>query len=171
MMKSPARADTPWHVLTVESGRELKTAERLADRDCDAEVPIVRSIAVTRGRKISSRRALLPGYVFLRPPRTSWRRVLSTPGVIDVLRWGDRPAVVPEISMHALRIVAAVEGGIYAISRRGQRGYRKREKVRGLGRPGETPLTTNLRYFMRDLEDASEPERDALLLKVLGLAS
>ena len=50
-------------------------------------------------------RPLFPGYLFVEidPENFSWRAIRSTVGVIDVIRFGKKPATVPETVIEEIR--------------------------------------------------------------------
>lgn len=47
---------------------------------------------------------LFPGYVFCRFDRTSWARIVNTPGVVDVVRIGKSLAPVEDEEIEALQV-------------------------------------------------------------------
>ncbi|MGJ3259928.1 MAG: transcription termination/antitermination protein NusG [Rhodospirillales bacterium] len=51
-------------------------------------------------------RPLFPGYLFVEidPERSPWRAIRSTVGIFDVIRFGDRPAPVPDEVIEEIKV-------------------------------------------------------------------
>ena len=67
--------------------------------------PMERRTRVRRGRFVTQTRGFFPGYAFLNHPAdcAPWSLVNSTYGVARLVRFGDRPAPVPEHVITSLR--------------------------------------------------------------------
>ena len=104
-------------------------------------------------------RPLFPGYLFVRidPETTPWRAILSTIGVLDLIRFGDAPASVPDDVIDA--IAARQDDAGYVKTSEG-RHFHPGERVRVLrGALGE---------FDALFESADDRDRVTVLLNLLG---
>jgi transcription termination/antitermination protein NusG len=100
-----------WFVLWTESRAEKKVASRIAARGIEPWMP-----TVTERHRWSDRwrdvvLPLFPGYLFARNDSDNLRVLLHTPGVLTVVKAGDKPAVVPESLVNSLRRAVEISGG------------------------------------------------------------
>ena len=92
-----------WLVIWTESRAEKKVASRMAALGLEAWVP-----TVTERRRWSDRwrevvLPLFPGYLFVRDGLAILPSLLRTPGVLTVVKTGDKPAVLQEQFVVSLR--------------------------------------------------------------------
>ncbi len=96
-----------WYALRVRPRHEKSVTEQLATKRYSAFLPLysVRRRWADRWKVVSL--PLFPGYVFCCFDAASRGRVLSTPGVIDVVRLGSEPAPIASSEIEAIRLVVA----------------------------------------------------------------
>lgn len=92
-----------WLVVWTESRAEKKVASRMAALGLEVWVP-----TVTERRRWSDRwrevvLPLFPGYLFVRDGLAMLPSLLRTPGVLTVVKAGDKPAVLQEQFVASLR--------------------------------------------------------------------
>ncbi|HUR92453.1 MAG TPA: transcription termination/antitermination NusG family protein [Gemmatimonadaceae bacterium] len=93
----------PWFVIWTESRAEKKVAARLAALGLSPWLP-----TVTERHRWSDRWRdvvcpLFPGYLFAKASSVPWHKVLRTPGVLTVVKQGERPALLSDSFITALR--------------------------------------------------------------------
>ena len=96
---------TDWYVVYTQPQNEARAVENLARQGFEAYLPTISRLRRHARRQDVVRRPLFPRYLFvvLDPERTQWRPILSTFGVADLIRTGDRPTPVPRGFVEALR--------------------------------------------------------------------
>ena len=109
-----------WFIVHTYSGFEKKVAHAIEDQAArkgmsglfeQVMVPTEEIVEIRRGRKISSERKFLPGYVLIRMVMTdeSWHLVRNTPKVTGFLGAGGKPTPIRE--SEAKRILRQVQEG------------------------------------------------------------
>jgi len=92
----PGTAEAPWIVVNTRPHAEPTALENLRRQAFDVYCPMLRKRR-SHARRISmALRPLFPGYVFARTSAVSdrWRPILSTYGVRNVVRAGEKPSLV-----------------------------------------------------------------------------
>jgi transcriptional antiterminator RfaH len=92
--------ETYWHVITFRPNQSTRAERNLAEQGVTCYVPRIGKSAKVRTR----RRELFPGYGFIRlgdAHRLS--AVSSTPGVSRLLRFNDRPALISDDWVSAIK--------------------------------------------------------------------
>lgn len=86
-----------WFVVQTQSRAENKAEFHLRRQAFDAFLPRYRKRRRHARRTDWVNAPLFPGYLFVRldTALTQWRPILSTVGVRDLIRFGDRPTPVP----------------------------------------------------------------------------
>lgn len=89
---------TAWYVVYTQPNRETAAQEHLRRQGYDVYLPQYRRWRKHARRRELVSRPLFPRYMFVALDllRQSWRPILSTVGVIDLLRFGELPTPVPE---------------------------------------------------------------------------
>lgn len=102
-----------WHAVHVATRREHAVAQEIAaDYALECCAPTERIIEVRRGRKVETKRTLLPGYVLVRAPesmalgRSSFNAIA---GVNAMLMAGDYLATVADAEVARLRAIEGIE--------------------------------------------------------------
>ena len=119
-MDASAPEGARWFIVHTYSGFEKKVAHAIEDQAArkgmsglfeQVMVPTEEIVEIRRGRKISSERKFLPGYVLIRMVMTdeSWHLVRNTPKVTGFLGAGGKPTPIRE--SEAKRILRQVQEG------------------------------------------------------------
>jgi len=92
-----------WYACQTKLATEFKVRQLLEFKHYECFVP---SYVVKRrwsDRTVNIELPLFPGYVFFCLTESSENKVVSTPGVIRIVRFGGEPAAIPPEDMDALR--------------------------------------------------------------------
>lgn len=139
-------SEMPWFALRVKSRHEKSVASSLQSRDIEKLLPLYISRNSWADRYKNVHLPLFPGYVFSRFDVEKRASVLRTPGVIDLVRFGDKIYPVDPKEMEALQRLA--ESGLgcepYAHVEVGER-----VEIRSGPFFGLTGLVTEVRNAMR----------------------
>lgn len=92
-----------WFVIWTESRAEKKVEARLAAMGLSPWLPTVKERHRWSDRWREVVCPLFPGYLFARTRSVEWHRVLQTPGVLTVVKQGDRPALLTDSFVASLR--------------------------------------------------------------------
>ena len=98
----------PWLALRVIARHEKSVQAILHAKGYRTALPLVRCIHKRRsGSDWDSQKPLIPGYVFaVRNPENPFR-IVTTPGVVQVVSFGSSPGTIPEAEIEALERIAA----------------------------------------------------------------
>ena len=118
--EAAAADDARWYIVHTYSGFEKKVAQairdqairkNMADAFDEVVVPTEEVVEMRRGRRVSSERKFLPGYVLIRMAMTdeSWHLVKNTPKVTGFLGAGGTPTPIRQDE--ADRILRQVQEG------------------------------------------------------------
>jgi transcription antitermination factor NusG len=92
----------PWIAVQVRVKAERQTARLLRDKGYEEFCPMFKS------RRPSSKREeelpLFPGYVFCRCDWTISSKIVTTPGVLRILGFGNKPAQVSDEEIESIRL-------------------------------------------------------------------
>ena len=92
--------ESDWHVITFRPNQSTRAERNLAEQGVTCYVPRIGKSAKARTR----RRELFPGYGFIRPSDAGrLSAVSSTPGVARLLRFNDRPALISDEWVSAIK--------------------------------------------------------------------
>ena len=95
-----------WYAIYTKSHHEQKVFQALTDKSITAFLPKVETLSSRKDRRKKIWLPLFPGYVFFRIPwdlKLYWE-VLKTDGVVRTLTMGGKPAPVPEVEIHSVKI-------------------------------------------------------------------
>ena len=81
----------PWQIVLSRPRREIAVRTLLSSKGYEVFLPTYYTAGKRGG---ATERALLPGYLFCRLSRFADTKVVTTPGVLGILKFGGRPAVV-----------------------------------------------------------------------------
>jgi transcriptional antiterminator NusG len=95
----------PWFALRVRSKHERTVAMHLQQRGYEDFSPSYNVERQGSDRKKTKEQFLFPGYVFCRLDPQDRLPVLTVPGVIDLVRFGDAILPIPEVEMEQMRRV------------------------------------------------------------------
>lgn len=106
---SLAEADSSWLAIRVRPRREKMVADALRGKQYEAFLPLYRKRSRWSDRQKDVDLPLFPGYVFCRGELSGRPLLITTPGVIGILRFGNCPAIISHKEIEAVR--AAVRSG------------------------------------------------------------
>jgi transcription antitermination factor NusG len=92
-----------WFVIWTESRAEKRVEARLAAMGLSSWLPTVKERHRWSDRWRDVVCPLFPGYLFARATSVEWHRVLRTPGVLTVVKEGERPALLADSFVARLR--------------------------------------------------------------------
>lgn len=121
-----------WGVVNTHPHRERQAELNLAQQQFRVYLPRhVKTVRHAR-RETQVERPLFPGYLFVAidPAKTAWRPIASTVGVRAIVQFGDRPALVDDRFIAALR--ERERDGVIVLP---ARPYEPGEAVRVVGGP------------------------------------
>jgi transcription antitermination factor NusG len=99
-------ADSDWHAIRVRPRWEKTVSEGLRGKQYEEYLPLYRKRNRWSDRQKDVDLPLFPGYVFYRPGLSGQPLLVTTPGVIGILRFGNIPAIVSHQEIEAIRAVA-----------------------------------------------------------------
>ena len=98
----------PWLALRVRSRHEKSVQTILNAKGYRTSLPLVRCTHKRRsGSDWESQKPLIPGYVFAIRDVENPFRIVTTPGLVQVVSFGSSPGIVPEAEIEALERIAA----------------------------------------------------------------
>jgi transcription antitermination factor NusG len=97
-----------WHAIFTRHQHEKAVASALSCKGHEVYLPLYVSARRWQDRIKRLSLPLFPGYVFVREGLDRQFQIVTTPGVISVVGWGGRPAIVPQDQLNAVRRI--VEG-------------------------------------------------------------
>jgi transcription elongation factor/antiterminator RfaH len=99
-----SRSDGPdWYALFVRYQHEKLAALGLQNKNIETFLPLCTSTRQWQDREKQLWVPLFPSYVFVRESMDRQLQIISTPGVIHIVRFGGRPAVVSQSQLNAVR--------------------------------------------------------------------
>jgi transcription antitermination factor NusG len=110
-MEIPSAACPPnWYALFTRHQHEKSVAFALSNKSHEAYLPLYRSVRRWQDRAKQLWLPLFPCRVFIRGGMDRQLQILTTPGVIHIVKWGGRPAIVPQRQVVAIRQI--IESGL-----------------------------------------------------------
>lgn len=107
-MKSLDTPRTPnWYALFTRHQHEKFVALALSNKNHEVFLPLTPSVRRWQDRDKQLWLPLFPGYVFIREGLDRQLQILTTPGVLHIVGWGGRPAIVPQAQLDAVRRILA----------------------------------------------------------------
>ena len=103
-METQSSTRTPnWYALFTRHQHEKSVAFALSNKSHEVYLPLYRSVRRWQDRAKALWLPLFPCYVFIREGMDRQLQILTTPGVIHIVKWGGRPAIVPKTQLDAIR--------------------------------------------------------------------
>ena len=96
-----------WYALFARHQHEKAVALALSNKNFEAYLPLYRSLRRWQDRDKQLLLPLFPGYLFIREGLDRQLQILTTPGVLHIVGWGGRPAIVPQAQLDAVRRILA----------------------------------------------------------------
>jgi transcription antitermination factor NusG len=93
----------PWFALRVRSKHEQVASLHLRSRGYEEFSPFYKVERQWSDRKKTGEQSLFPGYVFCRLDGNDRLPVLTVPGVVGIVGFGDGPAAIPEEEVGRVR--------------------------------------------------------------------
>jgi transcription antitermination factor NusG len=98
----------PWVALVVRSRHEKSVQTILDAKGYQTSLPLVRCVHKRRsGSEWDSQKPLIAGYVFVAHDQENPFRIVTTPGVVQIVSFGSAPGTIPDIEIEALERIAA----------------------------------------------------------------
>ncbi|HET6144323.1 MAG TPA: UpxY family transcription antiterminator [Candidatus Acidoferrales bacterium] len=92
-----------WYALFVRYQHEKFVALGLSNKNIETYLPLCNSTRQWQDRAKQLWLPLFPSYVFVRENAHHQLQIISTPGVIHIVRFGGRPAIVSQSQISAVR--------------------------------------------------------------------
>ena len=102
----------PWFGVHTRSNQEKVTAKVLSYKGFDQYLPTFKSKKRWSDRVVETERPLFPGYVFCRFDPKLRLPILTTPGVVSVVGFGNDPAPIDNADIEAVQ--AVIKSGLHA---------------------------------------------------------
>jgi transcription antitermination factor NusG len=109
---SAPNSQHPWYGIHTRSNGEKIAATVLNDRGYEPFLPVYRTRRRWSDRTVTAEVPLFPGYIFCRFDHRQRLPIITTPGVVSILGFGDHPAALLDEEIDAIR--AIVDSGIGA---------------------------------------------------------
>jgi transcription antitermination factor NusG len=110
-VENPGAGGTPnWYALFTRHQHEKAVATALSNKGHEVYVPLYRSVRRWQGRAKYLALPLFPCYAFIREGLDRPLQILTTPGVLQIVGYGGRPAAVSLAQLDAVRQI--VESGL-----------------------------------------------------------
>jgi transcription antitermination factor NusG len=94
-----------WHAVFTRHQHEKIVASSLSKKSYEVYLPLYHSLRQWQDRAKFLWLPLFPCYVFVRGGMDRPLQILTTHGVVQIVRWGGHPAIVPETQIDAVRRV------------------------------------------------------------------
>jgi transcription termination/antitermination protein NusG len=95
----------PWFAVRVRSNYERVASVHLRERGYEEFSPSYKAEKTWSDRKKITERFLFPGYVFCRLNPQNRLPVLTVPGVVGLVSFGDRPVPIPDREIRQVRLM------------------------------------------------------------------
>src|SRR5258706_3532412 len=92
-----------WHALYTRHQHEKAAAQSLSNKGHNVFLPLYGTTHRWRNRPKQLQLPLFPCYVFVQNGTDRPIQILSTPGIINIVRWSGIPAIVPPEQIAAVR--------------------------------------------------------------------
>jgi transcription antitermination factor NusG len=92
-----------WYALLTRHQHEKSVAAGLSNKNHEVYLPLYRSVRRWQDRAKQLWLPLFPCYVFIREGMDRQLQILTTPGVLQIVGWGGRPAIIPPAQLVAVR--------------------------------------------------------------------
>jgi transcription antitermination factor NusG len=92
-----------WYALSTRHQYEKSVALALSNKNFEVFLPLCPSVRRWQDRAKLLSIPLFPGYLFIREGMDQQLQILTTPGVVRIVGWGGRPAVVPQVQLEAVK--------------------------------------------------------------------
>lgn len=91
-----------WYAVHVRSKAEKAVARGIREKGYEDFLPLYRSARRWSDRITRVDEPLFPGYVFCRADPVQRPLIITTPGIIRIVSFGDKPAIIPNREIDAI---------------------------------------------------------------------
>lgn len=105
-------AESRWYAAYTSPRHEKKVALQMEGNRIECFLPLYRSVRRWKDRRKEIDLPLFPGYIFVRIALKNRLHVLQVPGVVQLVTFSGKPAVVPDAEIEALS--KGLAGGLRA---------------------------------------------------------
>jgi transcription antitermination factor NusG len=102
-LTASSAADHPWYGIRTRSNQERVAAGVLTGKGLECYLPTHRSRRRWSDRIVFTDAPLFPGYLFCRFNAKKRVPVLTTPGVVQIVGFGNEPAPIPDAEIDAVQ--------------------------------------------------------------------
>jgi transcription antitermination factor NusG len=92
-----------WYALLTRHQHEKSVAFALSNKNHEVYLPLCRSVRRWQDRAKQIWLPLFPCYVFIHGGMDRQLQIVTTPGIINIVGWGGRPAIVPQSQLDGVR--------------------------------------------------------------------
>jgi transcription antitermination factor NusG len=92
-----------WYALFTRHQHEKSVAFALSSKSHEVYLPLYRAVRRWQDRSKQLWLPLFPCYVFVREGMDRRHQIVATPGIIKIVEWSGRPAIVPQAQLDAAR--------------------------------------------------------------------
>ncbi len=92
-----------WYALFTRHQHEKSVAFALSNKSHEVYLPLYRSVRRWQDRAKQIWLPLFPCYVFIREGMDRQLQIVTTPGIIHIVGWGGRPAIIPQTQLDSVR--------------------------------------------------------------------
>jgi transcriptional antiterminator RfaH len=99
------RCEKKWWLLTTKPHKDAYAEEQLVNQGYDVYRPLAKRLRKRRGKMKVTLESLFPRYLFIQLDELNdnWSPIRSTRGVMNFVRFGDKPAKVPNAIIERLQ--------------------------------------------------------------------
>ena len=108
---SPDQEPDGWYALQVRAKAEKAVAIGIREKGYEDFLPLYRRARRWSDRITKAEEPLFPGYVFCRAELTKRPLIVTTPGIIRIISFGEKPAIIPNGEIDAIRRAVASNAG------------------------------------------------------------
>jgi transcription antitermination factor NusG len=98
-------AKSPWYGVMTRSNQEKHVAAMLDSKGYEKYLPLYRQRRRWSDRVVTIEVPLFPGYIFCRFDSQRRLPVISTPGVVSIIGFGNEPEPIPDCEIEAIERV------------------------------------------------------------------
>jgi transcription antitermination factor NusG len=124
----------PWYALRTKSNQEKTAATILEHQGYELYFPVYRTRRRWSDRVVEAHVPLFPGYIFCRFDAKKRLPIISTPGIVSVVGFGNEPVAISDSEIDAVRTIlhSGLSAGPCRFLREGQSIFIKRGPLAGL---------------------------------------
>ena len=109
MITSSVHSDLKWFAVYTHSRAEKKVNERAMNAGFETFLPLVTKVQQWSDRKKKVEVPLINSYVFVHTSKNNLNTILNIPGVLNILKYLGKPAIVKDVEIANLKVVVNAE--------------------------------------------------------------